>query len=115
MPTAPADAFGKFYAAYPRKKVRKDAEKAWKQVDGDRHADAIMAALEWQVAEMLTREPEHRPYPATWLRGERWTDERDTPVQTPKSAFEIERDAKHARSQAQQVAYWQQKQRGQAS
>jgi hypothetical protein len=107
--SASPDAFSKFYAVYPRKKARKDAEKAWRDIDGDRHADAILKALEWQVAELLTRQPEHRPYPASWLRGERWLDEPEIPAQAPKSAWELEQAAKHAASERQQVAYWQQK------
>jgi hypothetical protein len=33
-----------------------------------------MEATRAQSAEMLSREPRHRPYGATWLTGERWTD-----------------------------------------
>lgn len=70
-----ADRFSEFYARYPRREARKDAEKAWKQVNGDAHFDAILAALAWQAPLYLKREREHRPLPATYLRGERWTDE----------------------------------------
>jgi hypothetical protein len=68
--------FDQFWAVYPRHEARKDAEKAWRQVDGDRHLDTILAALRWQAPEYLSRERRFRPLPATYLRGERWLDER---------------------------------------
>lgn len=68
--------FDQFYAKYFRRDARKDAEKAWRQVNGDAHLTEILAALEWQVPMYMARERHHRPMPATYLRGERWTDEK---------------------------------------
>lgn len=67
--------FEQFKALYPRREAWKDAFKAWSQVDGDRHLDAILSALAWQVPMYRKREPHHVPLPASYLRGERWTDE----------------------------------------
>lgn len=69
------DGFEQFYAAYFRRDARKDAIKAWGQVDGDAHLDAILAALAWQTPDYLKKERQFRPLPASWLRGERWDDE----------------------------------------
>jgi hypothetical protein len=74
MSVSPQGEFEQFYAAYPRRAARKDAEKAWRQVDGAKYLPAILAALAWQ------RESEQWqrgfiPLPASYLRGERWTDE----------------------------------------
>jgi hypothetical protein len=96
--------FEQFYQAYPRKKAPKDAEKAWRQVHGDEHLEAILAALSWQGPEMLKLEPCYRPYPASWLRAGRWMDEPDVPVQVVKSEFEQARDERHHQALAQQMA-----------
>lgn len=75
------EGFARFWAIWPNRVAKKAAEKAWRQ-----HAtsveleECILAAVERQKrerAECAKRGqwvPEW-PYPATWLRGERWTDE----------------------------------------
>ncbi|MDA8375837.1 MAG: hypothetical protein M0Z50_01945, partial [Planctomycetia bacterium] len=67
--------FAEFYAVYPKKAGRAEALKAWKAKKLDRLADTI-------IADVKRRQVEHRgwlegftPNPATYLRGERWTDE----------------------------------------
>lgn len=72
------DDFLLFWSAYPRKAGKKDALKAWGQVNGSRPP----------VNELLRILEEHKkqtqwtkdagafvPLAATWLRGERWNDE----------------------------------------
>lgn len=71
--------FEAFWALYPRRQGKKDARKAWDKLGVDAALWAeIEAALEWQTRQPAwTRERgTYVPYPATWLRGERWTDER---------------------------------------
>lgn len=89
MPIASV-AFAEFYTRFPRHKARVDAEKAWRQVKGDEQAEAIMAGLEAQLPELTEA---HRrgfcPYPATWLRGQRWTDEVEAPPEVVPTAREI--------------------------
>lgn len=72
------DQFALFWAAYPRRVAKKEARKAWAQVDGAAHLDAILSALAWQVAQPSWTKDDGAfvPHPATWLRGERWDDER---------------------------------------
>lgn len=76
--------FEKFWADYPRKQAKKDAWKAWCQtrpsVDTQEN---IHTALTWQKEQYGWLESEEFiPFPATYLRNERWTDERR---RTPRS------------------------------
>ena len=71
-------AFGKFWDAYPRKKAKGDAERAWKKLG---HVNGllptILAALaaQTQSAEWTDDEGRFIPYPASWLNAKRWEDE----------------------------------------
>jgi len=73
-----ADDFDTFWAAYPRKTAKADARKAWQRLAPDAAlVTAILEALVWQrrQPQWVKDSGEFIPYPATWLRGERWTDE----------------------------------------
>jgi len=73
--------FQQFWAVYPCHKARKQAEKAWQQVRASQHLPAILEAIEAQKAERAA--PGWHPawpYPASWLRAERWTDDVVIPV-----------------------------------
>jgi hypothetical protein len=75
-----AHGFLGFYSRYPRKEARKDAEKAWGQLKiTPETEDAIHKALDWQIPLYEQRERHFIPLPASWLRGERWTDEPPSP------------------------------------
>lgn len=78
-PDAPRVSFADFWKAYPRRVARKDAERAWMKVDAGCHS-SLMAALQSQKKSDDWRKDGGRfiPYPGSWLRGERWTDELDT-------------------------------------
>lgn len=102
--------FEQFYSRYPRKEAKRDAEKAWRQVQGDRHADAILAALDWQVPLLLQRERQYRKLPATWLRAGCWEDENPAhevqAKQAVTQAADEEYKAMRARVQAEQEQRW---------
>ena len=69
--------FQAFWAAYPRKAAKLDAAKAWLQTAGKRPplADLLAAIAEQSRSPQWTRDNgDGIPYPATWLRGERWGD-----------------------------------------
>lgn len=73
-----ADDFAWFWDAYPRKKKKLDAERAWRQTADLRPPiEALIAALDKQVAEYdwVGRGESYFPYPATWLRAGQWADE----------------------------------------
>lgn len=65
--------FDEFWSAYPRRQAKKDAMKAWAQIPANQHEQILRAvpvhcrSKQWQDG--------YIPLPATWLRGERWTDE----------------------------------------
>lgn len=72
----PVADFGVFWIAYPRKEARKDALQAWQKIRPDLPLlEKMLVAIEaqrksdqWQRGFV--------PYPATWLNGRRWEDER---------------------------------------
>ena len=72
--------FGGFWAAYPRKRGKESARRAWRKLAPDLALCRVMAeALERQRrSEDWRREGgQFIPYPATWLSGRRWEDEPD--------------------------------------
>ena len=76
--------FDAFWAAYPRKTAKGDARKAWQKLNpSDALVAAILSALDWQKnqPQWLKDDGQFIPYPATWLRGERWEDEPFNPPQ----------------------------------
>lgn len=72
-----ASMFERFYEAYPKKKSRGDAEKAWKAIDPDEHlAGQILQAVQRAKTseQWLKNGGQFIPYPATWLRDKGWLD-----------------------------------------
>jgi len=66
----PTDAeFAAFWAAYPRRVAIGDARKAWLAATKKTAVEEIMDGLRRYE---FSPEPKFQPYPATWLRGERW-------------------------------------------
>lgn len=79
----PADSnampFTDFWAAYPRREARKDALKAWTKLNPSSELETqILAALDWQRErpEWLKNDGQYVPLAGSWIRGERWLDER---------------------------------------
>ena len=72
------DGFDRFWAAYPRREAKKDARAAWHKLNPD--ADTVAAMLSAIAAKAASDDWQREggrfiPLPATWLRGERWTDD----------------------------------------
>lgn len=70
--------FDQFYAAYPKKKGKQDAERAWNKLKPNSElAIEIIHSLEraTKSQDWLKDEGQFIPYPATWLNGRRWEDE----------------------------------------
>ena len=67
--------FDRFWAAYPKKKNKGDAEKAFKSVKVD--VDVLIEAIEKQKKSLDWKKEDGKyiPYPGSWLRGKRWEDE----------------------------------------
>lgn len=92
--------FAEFYADYPRKKHRLDAEKAWAQaLRREPNLPALcQEALPWQKLspEWVKDDGQFIPYPATYLRQGGFYDE--------DPAVEQKRQAEAAREQARRDA-----------
>jgi hypothetical protein len=72
------DEFLKFYAAYPNKKAKLEAFKAWNKSNGSRPPiDDLVAAVERQKQspEWKKDNGQFIPHPATWINKGRWDDE----------------------------------------
>lgn len=72
--------FDLFWEAYPKKLNKADAIKAWKSVKAD--LQAILDALQWQkdLPDWKKESGQFVPYPASYLRGRRWEDEKPQPI-----------------------------------
>ena len=68
-------AFDDFWILYPRRVAKKDALKAWLKIDPGSHAEILTSLASWRGVWLARGEPQYIPYPASWLNGERWTDE----------------------------------------
>jgi hypothetical protein len=70
--------FERFYAAYPKKRSRGEAEKAWKSIKADDGLlDAIIRAIDREKDSHMWRKEggQFIPYPASWLRAKGWENE----------------------------------------
>ena len=67
------DGFAEWYAKYPKKVAKADAEKAWKKLKPD--SSLRMVLLE-KAGELAARggDLKFTPNPASWLNGRRWED-----------------------------------------
>lgn len=77
----------RFWNAYEKRSSKKDARKAWAELNPSPElVDRIVTALAWQFqqADWTKQNRTFAPLPATYLRGERWTDEQ--PGARPVSA-----------------------------
>jgi hypothetical protein len=83
--------FATFYAAYPKKRNRADAEKAFAKLNPDE--SLLQTMLEAVEVAKRSRDDWRKdggqfiPYPASWLNGRMWEDE---PDQTEYSAAELD-------------------------
>lgn len=75
-----------FWEMYPKRCARKDAEKAWARMSTSDREAALEALVAWRRVWVARGEMQYVPYPATWLNGERWTDELPTVNTGPRPA-----------------------------
>lgn len=77
----------RFWDAYPYRVSKKEARKAWADLDPHPElVDRMLVALAWQ-GPLWAKQGYGTPYPASWIRAERWTDE------MPAQAFRLMSDA----------------------
>lgn len=70
--------FAEFWANYPRKKNKGDAEKAFKALKvSDALMETMLSAIETAKlsSDWLKCQGQYIPYPASWLRNKGWEDE----------------------------------------
>ena len=73
-----AQKFDTFWKAYPKKKSKGQAEKAFRKIKPDEQLLAIMLATIERAkksADWLKESGKYIPYPATWLNARGWEDE----------------------------------------
>lgn len=72
--------FDQFWSSYPKKVAKRKAELAWKKIKPSEHA-LIYADVQKRSASEDWRKNNGQfiPYPATYLNGERWKDQANTP------------------------------------
>lgn len=81
------DRFNRFYDAYPKKRSRGAAEKAFAKLAPDNETvDLMLAAIARTMASGEWADPQFIPYPASWLNAKGWMDE----VQTSYTPEEVE-------------------------
>lgn len=88
--------FDRWYAAYPKKRARPEAEKAWAKIrpaPDDAMTDAMI-----QIVRLWSGSPEwtkdggaYIPHPATWLNKGRYTDEPPGAIRPAKDPNVLER------------------------
>jgi len=82
--------FAEFYAAYPKKVAKPQAEKSWSRISPDSDLlQKILAAVEVQRQSELWTKDEGKfiPHPATWLNNQRWNDEVSIPAPQRKASW----------------------------
>ena len=78
----PLCAFDEFWKAYPKKKSKGQAEKAWGKITQPSETlRLILDALKWQKAsqEWTKENGQYIPYPASYLNAKGWEDEQSQP------------------------------------
>ena len=87
------DYFSKFWEAYPKKKAKGTAEKAWLKLKVDQTLlGTILTAIEHhkQSKGWTADGGRYIPHPASWLNARRWEDEISKQAEPTKSV-DIER------------------------
>ncbi len=100
--------FDEFWKSYPRKIGKPSALKAWKRMSGRSRALAMEGVGTWTVEWVTAGTPKHLiPYPATWLRDERYNDTPSVgaalPVSVPKLSVQEQNAALTARLRAEEA------------
>jgi hypothetical protein len=75
IPDIPLYVFAQFWSAYPKKKAKPDAERAWAKIKSGEMASVMNGLNRAKNTDDWKRQGgQFIPYPATWLNGRRWED-----------------------------------------
>lgn len=69
--------FDSFWSAYPKKRDKAAAQRAYKRVRKTVEHDKIMAGLERYRDEVAGKDPKFTKHPATWLNAGSWENGAD--------------------------------------
>ena len=78
-PNIYGERFARFWAAYPRKQAKGNAEKAFKRLKvSEELLEKMLTAIDWQkrTDEWKSDDGKFIPHPASWLNSKRWEDEK---------------------------------------
>lgn len=67
--------FDDFWLMYPKRVAKKDARRAWERLKAEQRMEALVALMDWRRVWTDRGDLQFVPNGATWLNGERWTDE----------------------------------------
>ena len=84
------EGFDEFWKVYPRKVAKGDARKAWKQMATIRPPleKLIRAVIVARATEDWRKDGgKFVPYPATWLRAERWEDVHEVEIDRVRAGY----------------------------
>ncbi len=119
---AKGELFSKFWKAYPKKRDKAKAQRAFLKIkDIEKVFPIMMQALEKQKASADWQKDSGQfiPYPTTWLNGERWEDVEQVDIQPPAQGpgrltqadvdrMEQEREEQAARDEAEYLSRMEQ-------
>jgi len=109
---ASAEAFARFWSAYPKKKSKGQAEKAFAKINpSEQLLDTMLASLERAKtsADWRKADGQYIPYPATWLNAKGWEDEDAQPLASgwwAAAGFENQFVAENAGCTAKTAHLW---------
>lgn len=120
--SAKGELFSKFWKAYPRKRDKAKAQRAFLKIKNiEKVFPVMMQALEKQKASADWQKDggQFIPYPTTWLNGERWEDVEQVDIQPPAQGpgrltqadvdrMEQEREEQAARDEAEYLSRMEQ-------
>ena len=66
--------FESFWLLFPKRVAKLDAKKAWARISEKDRVAALVGLVAWRQL-WMQNDPQFVPHAASWLRGERWTDE----------------------------------------
>ena len=87
VPQGTWELFERFWNAYPKKKGKDAARRAWKKLAPDMDLCRVMSealARQKRSGDWQREGGQFIPYPATWLNGRRWEDEPDPNPSEPE-------------------------------
>lgn len=84
-----SDSFEEFWKAYPRKKGKGAAYKAWCRAKGLPPTDTLIAKIieQGDSGQWRKDDGEYIPHPATWINERRWDDEADAVMKSASDAL----------------------------